>query len=139
MDTFGAMSLELVPLCSATVTLAAPIQVSPSMMVGEVDDMVFVGERLSGRLKGKAAADWLTVGAGGYGELDVRLTMETHDGAIVYVSYKGRLQFATGIAYSTPLFHTGDERYAWLNSVQAVAKGTFTPPSTLVYEMYELR
>lgn len=133
------MSLELVPLCTATVTLAAPIQVSPSMMVGEVEEMVFEGERLSGRLKGRAAADWLTVGPGGYGELDVRLTMETGDGAVVYVSYKGRLQFATGTAYSTPLFHTGDERYAWLNSIQAVAKGDFSPPSTLVYEIYELR
>ena len=39
----------------------------------------------------------------------------------------------------TPLFHTGDERYAWLNRIQAVAKGTFTPEGTLIYEMYELR
>lgn len=133
------MSLELVPLCTATVTLAAPIQVSPSMMVGEVEEMVFEGERLSGRLLGRAAADWLTVAPEGYGSLDVRLTMQTGDGAIVYVSYTGRLQFATGTAFSTPLFHTGDERYAWLNSIQAVAKGVFSPPSTLVYEIYELR
>ena len=34
---------------------------------------------------------------------------------------------------------TGDERYAWLNRIQAVAKGTFTPEGTLIYEMYELR
>jgi len=40
--------------------------------------------------------------------------------------------------YAAPLFHTGDERYAWLNRVQAVAKGTFPERGKLVYEIYEL-
>ena len=39
-----------------------------------------------------------------------------------------------------PLFHTtGDERYNWMNRIQAVAKGQFQPDGTLIYEMYELR
>lgn len=46
---------------------------------------------------------------------------------------------ATGTENASPLFHTGDERYAWLNRIQAVSKGTFTSPGTLVNDMYELR
>ena len=47
--------------------------------------------------------------------------------------------FDTMTVYAAPLFHTGDERYEWINRIQAVAKGRFESPSTLVYEMFELR
>ena len=40
--------------------------------------------------------------------------------------------------YATPRFETGDERYRWLNRVQAVGKGVLHG-STLTYELYELR
>ncbi len=69
----------------------------------------------------------------------MKVTVETDDGAVIHATYTGRLQFDTMTVYATPLFHTGDERYAWLNRIQAVAKGTFTPEGTLIYEMYELR
>lgn len=133
------MSLELIPLCQVTVSLDAPITVSPTMLIGEVRGATVEGERIKATMKGSAAADWLTVSPDGYGTLDVKITFETEDGAIVYASYSGRLQFDTGTVYATPLFHTGDERYAWMNRIQAVAKGSFTAPGTLVYEMYELR
>lgn len=133
------MTLELVPLCVATVSLAEPISVSPSLMIGEVTGMEVVGDRISASLKGKAAADWLQVSPNGFGTLDVKVTLETHDGALIHATYSGRLQFDTGTVYAAPLFHTGDDRYSWLNRIQAVSKGTFTAPSTLVYDMYELR
>lgn len=133
------MTLELVPLCVATVSLAETINVSPTLVIGEVVGMTVEGERLQATLKGRAAADWLQVSPNGYGTLDVKVTLETHDGALIHATYSGRLHFDTGAVYATPLFHTGDERYAWLNRIQAVAKGTFTGPTTLVYDMYELR
>ena len=37
-----------------------------------------------------------------------------------------------------PPLETSDERYGWLNSVQAVGKGTIEGP-TLTYEWYEAR
>ena len=40
--------------------------------------------------------------------------------------------------YAAPLYETGDERYAWLNRIQAVAKGALDGQS-LTYEIYELR
>ena len=133
------MTLELIPLCTATVSLAAPMNVSPTLLIGEVLGMEVVGDRMTASLKGRAAADWLKISPDGYGTLDVKVTLETSDGALVHATYTGRLQFDTGTVYATPLFHTGDERYTWLNRIQAVARGTFTSPDTLVYEMYELR
>lgn len=133
------MALELVPLCTTTVTLAETISVSPSFVIGEVTGARFEGDRLSGSLRGNASADWLTVSPEGYGTLDVKVTFETDDGALVHATYSGRLQFDTMTVYAAPLFHTGDERYQWLNRIQAVAKGSFPQPGTLVYEMYELR
>ncbi|MEQ1699239.1 MAG: DUF3237 domain-containing protein [Ilumatobacteraceae bacterium] len=133
------MTLELIPLCTATVSLAPTITVSSTLVIGEVTGARFEGERLSGTMKGNAAADWLKISPEGYGTLDVKITLETTDGAIVHATYSGRLQFDTLTVYATPQFHTGDERYSWLNRIQAVAKGTFQPDGTLVYEMYELR
>jgi hypothetical protein len=133
------MSLELVPLCTLTVTLAETISVSPSLVIGEVTAARAEGDRFSANLKGNAAADWLRVSPDGYGTIDVKITLETDDGAIVHATYSGRLQFDTMTVYTAPLFNTGDERYAWMNRIQAVSKGTFQPDGTLVYEMFELR
>ena len=133
------MSIELVPLSTATVSLAEPIAVSPTLMIGELTDVRYEGERLSGSMKGRAAADWLRISPDGYGTLDVKVTFETDDGAVIFAEYSGRLQFATMTVYAAPLFHTSDERYTWINSIQAVAKGTFPEPGKLVYEIYEVR
>jgi hypothetical protein len=133
------MPLELVPLCTLTVSLAETISVSSSLVIGEVTAARAEGERFHASLKGNAAADWLRVSPDGYGTLDVKITLETDDGAIVHATYNGRLQFDTMTVYAAPLFNTGDERYAWMNRIQAVSKGTFQPDGTLVYEMFELR
>ena len=133
------MTLELVPLCTATVSLAPTITVSSSLVIGEVTGARIEGDRLNATMKGNAAADWLRVSPEGYGTLDVKLTLETDDGAIVHATYSGRLLFDTLTIYAAPLFHTGDESYAWLNHIQAVAKGSFQPDGGIIYEMYELR
>jgi len=139
------MTIELVPLATATITLAEPMLLpdtpSGTRLIVEVEDAVLEGERLSGKLKGHAAADWLTLSPTGVGTLDVRATFETHDGALVFTTYRGRSDFSNPGAnpiYAAPLYDTGDERYAWLNLVQAVAKGTLDG-LTLTYEIYELR
>jgi hypothetical protein len=133
------MAAELVPLCTLTVTLAEPINVSPSLVIGEVTGLRAEGERLNGSMKGNAAADWLRIGPDGVGTLDVKATLETDDGAIVHATYSGRLLLDTMTVYAAPLFHTGDDRYAWLNRIQAVSKGAFQADGTLVYEVFEVR
>jgi hypothetical protein len=66
--------------------------------------------------------------------------LETHDGALVYIEYLGRVDTKTPGApvYNAPRFETGDERYRWLNTVQAVGKGVLDG-NTLTYELYEVR
>jgi hypothetical protein len=107
----------------------------------EVGAVTVEGERVRATLKGRAAADWLVVGPDLTGTLDVRALLETDDGALVYAQYNGRVDLAAGASapvYATPRFETGDERYRWLNKIQAVGKGAYDG-STLVYELYELK
>jgi len=118
-----------------------PVTPAGTRVIVEVNDFRVEGERLRGTMKGRAAADWLTIGAEGTATVDVRATMETEDGCVVFVSYLGRGDFSQGLGaplYTTPRFEAGDDRYGWLNKVQAVAKGTMAG-TTLTYEVYELR
>jgi len=140
------VSIELVPLCTATITLKDPMMLpnTPSGMrtIVEVEAAKLEGERLSATLKGTAAADWATIGPDMTCTLDVRTTFETHDGALVFTHYRGRIDLSKppgeSPVYAAPLFETGDERYAWLNRIQAVAKGKLDGP-TLTYEIFEVR
>ena len=142
------MSIELVPLCTATITLAAPFILPDTPLgtrvIAECQAFDVAGERITAHLKGNAAADWLTVDGRAQGTLDVRTLLETDDGALIFVSYRGRLDLAGGPGaaptYSAPLFDTGDERYAWINKIQAVGKGQLSADgTTLVYEIAEVR
>jgi hypothetical protein len=138
------MTLELVHLCDARITLREPVTIPDTplgtRMIFEVENATFEGERLKGSLRQHAAsADWLTLAPNGVGTLDVRATIETHDGAIVFMSYRGRVDVAGGGAvYAAPLFDTGDERYLWLGKVQAISKGHLDG-NVLTYEIYEAR
>ena len=62
----------------------------------------------------------------------------TDDGALIHLSYQGRLNLADQTVVAAPQFLTGDERYTWLNGVQAIAKGK-TDGQTLVYDIHEVR
>jgi hypothetical protein len=139
------MAIELVPLCDIDITLSDQVMVGqgPSgfRVVAEVGSVVVEGERLKGVGKGTSGADWLTI-VDGIATVDVRFSIETHDGAVVYVSYRGRSDFREGPGahpiYAAPTFETGDERYAWLNLVQAVSKGS-VEGNDVRYEIAEVR
>lgn len=118
----------------------APAQVIASP---EVTRMVFVaeggtvtGDRIQGQVL-PGGGDWLRVGSDGVGRIDVRATIQTHDGELVLLTNTGLIalagpaleRFGAGEslewdelhARSAPLFETGAEQYAWLNSVVSVA------------------
>lgn len=98
----------------------------------------FAGERLSGRVL-PGGADWQLVRADGVADLDARYTLETGDGALIYVRNRGYRrgpkevleQLAAGkdvdpsryYMRTTPWFETGDPRYTWLNGMVCVATG----------------
>lgn len=140
------MSLELIPLCTATFTVRPPLMVGEgpagTRMIIEVERVRIEGERLSGSGEGGPAGDWVVVGPGQVATLDVRFTFTTHDGALVFVQYNGRMDAAPPreqrVVYAAPRFETADERYGWLNAVQAVGRGRFSDEG-VTYEWYEVR
>lgn len=114
----------------------------------------FDGERLRGRIL-PGGADWQIVREVAAGSVEMRVearfTMETHDGALIYVQNQGirratpeqvsrmmggeAVDPATYYFRMTPRFETGDARYDWLNGVMAVASG-MRSPECVVYDVY---
>lgn len=141
--------VELVPLFHATVEVGASLDIGAgpagNRFIGEIKAAAVEGDRIRATLAGAAAADWM-VRTGPIAVVDVRLTLRTDDGALIYMTYGGRLNLAAGpdhlFAYTAPTFETGDERYAWLNAIQAAGKGKLISGpdgSRLEYDIYELR
>ena len=142
------MAIELVPLCTMHLQARPPIEVGAgaagTRIIFEIESVQVKGDRLSGEMLGTAAADWVTVGPEGTGTLDIRETLRTDDGAVIFVQYQGKLDLSRGMqfpmtAYVAPRFETGDARYAWLNRIQAVGKGTLNEDLSVDYEWYEVR
>lgn len=136
--------IEVIPLAQAEVKVGnvLPIGGTPrgQRTIGEVTAARFEGERFSARLRGAAAADWALIRPDGVVELDVRMTLETDDGALVYLQYGGDIDPKRGDhpILAMMRFETSDERYAWLNRVRAIGKGQVTA-GTVHYEIFELR
>lgn len=111
------------------------------------------GARLSGRVL-PGGADWQVVRGDGVADLDARYTVETDDGALVYVRNRGlrhgppevlrRLaagELVDAVSYymrTTPLFETGHPRYAWLNRIVCVATGARLP-AAVELEVFEVK
>jgi hypothetical protein len=82
-----------------------------------------------GRLRGKVlpgGGDWVIKRADGVLELDLRITLEVDDGALVHMTFEGiRDDGAPGAPYfrTLPRFETADARYSFLNRLLAVGTG----------------
>ena len=105
-------------------------------LIAAVTGGSFTGDRLRGTVAPLTGADWVTVRADKTFRLDVRIVLQTEDGATIYMYYGGVV--VKGQARTAPYFETGDERYTWLNNIQAVGIGTVTP-SGPGYEVYALK
>lgn len=113
----------------------------------------FRGPRLSGKIL-PGGADWQLIRADGVAYLDARYTLETDDGALIYVNNKGyrhgpaealeRLsrgeEVDSGLIYTrtTPWFETSAQRYAWLNRTICVATGA-RRPAAVELEIFEVK
>ncbi len=112
--------------------------------IAEVLSARLEGQRLSGSLNGAAAADWMILSQDNkIGLIDLRCTIRTDDGALIYVQYNGRVLITSAQgrnrACIAPRFETGDSRYLWLNAIQAVGKGDVDLAARRVtYQLYEV-
>lgn len=97
------------------------------------------------RLRGEAlpgGGDWALFRPDDAMTLDVRLTLRTHDGALIHMTYGGRLTVPAHLRAemndpigrsqldpaqyyfrTNPLFETGAPQYAWLNDIVCVGSG----------------
>jgi hypothetical protein len=89
----------------------------------------FEGERLRGKVL-PGGDDWALKRADGVTELDLRVTLETDDGALVHMTFEGiRDDGAPGAPYfrTLPRFEAAGEKYAFLNKLLAVGSGVIGP------------
>jgi len=111
-------------------------------IIQEFASVRFAGERLRATMTGRSGADWLTVDAHGHVTIDIRVLLLTDDGAHVFVTLDGRAHWperlGSGPIYSTVRLESGDERYAWVNDVIAVSKGSVTEGGAVAHECFEL-
>ncbi len=112
----------------------------------------FTGARLAGSVL-PGGADWVINRADGVMVIDVRLTLKTDDGALLYLAYQGRFtaapeamaRFGKGALlaaaeYSLAVvarFECGDTRYDWLNDLIVVGTGEQTL-SGPIYTFYSI-
>jgi hypothetical protein len=136
--------IELVPLCVAELAIAGAVDLGTTpagrRVIGLTDGGRFDGDRLHAKV-GAVGADWLVIGPDGTGMVDARLLLETDDGALIHMTYQGRVDTTKGMRgpfYTAPVFETAASEYAWLNRVVAVAKGV-VDGRTLRYEIFEVR
>ncbi|MBP6818864.1 DUF3237 domain-containing protein [Ferrovibrio sp. MS7] len=119
--------------------------------IAPVEGGIFKGPRLSGRFLD--GADWLLRRPDGVTRMDVRTTLETDDGALIYLQYQGmragpaevlaridRGEVVDAKDYYMRIvlsFETGAPQYAWLNAILAVGYGDRQPGGP-IYRVFEL-
>ncbi|MBI1786559.1 MAG: DUF3237 domain-containing protein [Acidobacteria bacterium] len=149
---------KLEHICSYTASLAAPPEVIGPVPEGIKANFYATGGEVTGpRIHGKlrpVGGDWLTVRRDGVAILDVRATIETHDGALILVTYPGVIdlgedgydRFLRGELppnpriRTSPRFFTSHPDYSWLNRLHCLGIGQGDLPINLVaYDVYAVR
>ena len=133
-------------LYSYNATLQIPFEViGPTPEGIRLNAYVTGGEAQGPKILGKlrfAGGDWLLVRPDGVAILDVRTTLETHDGALIYVTHKGIWDLGEkgyenvlrgntlpdGLHIrTTPTFHTSHAAYQWLLRMHCLTIGQVFP------------
>jgi hypothetical protein len=123
-------------------TLYAPLEppqrIDNSLVIYNVRPGGWVkGARIRGTLIAPAA-DWARIMPDGSVRNDVRATIKTNDGALIYITYSGIVSRSKEVAervaagkvitaadeyfITAPTMQTNAEKYAWLNRVHCVGK-----------------
>lgn len=151
------MELRARPLFSISMTLH-PIQdvgVTPlgHRRIVPVSGGSFEGPRLRGSVMPLAGGDWLLTRSDGVFQQDVRLMLQTDDGVLIGMTYRGirhaspdiSARLAAGERVSpnqyylriAPLFETSSPQYSWLNNLIAIGIGERLP-NGVIYRVFEI-
>jgi hypothetical protein len=86
----------------------------------------FEGERLRGKVLA-GGGDWVAAKADGTSEVDLRVTLETEDGALIHMTFTGVRDDANQYFRTLPRFETAAPKYAFLNRLLAVGIAEIRP------------
>jgi hypothetical protein len=146
--------MRLVQECSFTATLRPPLSIGPgpigTRMYYDVSGGEVTGERLRGKVLG--GGEWALIGPDGFLRVDVRLQVETHARAHLYVQYVGLLGLNEAVQraletsggtdygdqyfFTNPRMETGDPRYAWVNTTFFIGEGRIRPGLGVEYRVW---
>ena len=141
-------------------------ELNPPQVVGPV----LTGTRIifpakSGFIKGQKLNGKILPGGGDWGlvvdsttfKLDVRVTIETDDSALIFITYAGYVhtdakkfakilegkwnELAPSDYYfrTNPVFETSSPKYAWLNHTIAVGVGRFLASGKVAYRVFAIK
>ena len=145
---------ELLFTLTGRVLSAQEVGTSPSgqRRIIPVEGGAFEGPKLCGNVL-PGGGDWMLVRSDGVAQIDVRVTLQTDDGDLIFMRYGGLRhgpaevmdRLARGEAVDpaeyyfriTPLFETGSRKYAWLNKIITIGIGHRLPDGP-VYYVYEI-
>lgn len=142
-------------------TFYAPLEAQPidtGLTIFNVLDGGWVkGPKINGTLL-SPTADWLRTMPDGTLRADVRGTIKTDDGALIYITYGGVIHYPGNSLerlmngelltaedfyfVTTPNLQTSAEKYAWLNKVQCVGRAAEVQvgeKSFVKYDIYVVR
>jgi hypothetical protein len=100
----------------------------------------FEGPKLKGEVL-PGGGDWALVRPDGAVQLDVRATLRTEDGELIYTTYRGIIRGAPDSPdfyfRTAPMYETASEKYGWLNQIVAVGVGKLTSKG-VSYSVYQV-
>jgi len=118
------------PLMRLRLTTSATREIGSTphgaLLIFPVIGGAFEGERLRGKVLA-GGGDWVTAKADGTFELDLRVTLETEDGALIHMTFTGVRDDANHYFRTLPRFETAAPKYAFLNRLLAVGVGEIGP------------
>ena len=118
------------PLMRLRLTTSATEEIG-STPHGKLSIFPVIGGSFEGdRLRGKVLAgggDWVTEKADGTFEVDLRVTLETEDGALIHMTFTGVRDDGKHYFRTLPRFETAAPKYAFLNRLLAVGIGDIGP------------
>lgn len=138
-------------------TFYAPLeaqQIDTNLTVFNVRDGGWVkGPKINGTIL-SPTADWLRTMPNGTFRVDVRGTIKTDDGELIYIEYGGVINYpndslerlmngelltSKDIYFVTsPTLQTSSEKYAWLNKVQCIGKASEVQAGENSYVKYDI-
>lgn len=120
--------------------------------IGLANGGTFEGTRLKGIVL-PGASDWMIDRPDGVTTLDVRIVLQTDDGALIAMTYRGLrhgpaavMEKVNGGIFVDPSeyyfrtivsFETAAPKYDWLNKVFGIGTGS-RPPEGAVYDIFEV-